>query len=284
MTDSFAKFSDATQRIYGREIEKFLSTFAEQYGVQPEDASLSLICDYLGGYIRINRSRSGYYQHVAALKTWCARLNKGPLQAPGLPPASQLPSDLRILSLAELDRLLEEPRGHACGVMMRLIVGTGIRLGEIVRIKAGDLEDDGRRLLLRADHPEGGRRINVPDSLRYPLLREAHGKTAECSLFSVRETNGRAVPVSGRCLQIRLSQAAGRTGLGRIRIQDLRDSFAVHALRSGADVHAIAFSMGYRSVSSMDRYMSLVPPGERTVPSPYNEVLSLESSPVIARD
>lgn len=284
MTDSFAKFSDATQRIYGREIEKFLSTFRDQYGVQAEDAPLSMIADYLSGYIRLHRSRSGYYQHVAALKTWCARMNKGTLQAPGLPAAAQVPSDLRILSLAELNRLLEEPRGHVCGVMMRLIVGTGIRLGEIVRILTGDLEEDGRRLVLRAAASEGGRRIGVPDSLRYPLLREAHGKTSECSLFSVRETNGRAVPVSGRCLQIRLSQAAARTGLGRIRVQDLRDSFAVHALRAGADVQAIAFSMGYRSVSSMDRYVSLVPPAERKVPCPYNDVLSMETRPVTARD
>lgn len=177
--------------------------------------------------------------------------------------------------------LVPAPAAHLRPQVMRLAIAllytTGMRRGEMARLRVGDYDPGERTLLVRESKFHKSRLLPLSqDGVReingYFEARRAHGRSlavAEPLLLSNRRKNGSSYSGGGLAQGIRaLIQALEiKTPAGALpRVQDFRHTFAVHALlrwyRSGVDVRTklafLAAYMGHVSIASTEYYLHFV--------------------------
>lgn len=158
-------------------------------------------------------------------------------------------------------------------VGIALLYTTGLRRGELVRLKLTDYDEPDRVFHVRQSKFEKSRLVPLsPDASmeldRYLTARRRIGAPTEDAPLLVNHHSGRFRGYTGAGfggLLRKVIRAAGiRTTRGRApRVHDLRFTFAVHALlrwyRAGADVQArlpaLATYLGHASVLSTEYYL-----------------------------
>jgi integrase/recombinase XerD len=158
----------------------------------------------------------------------------------------------RILSEAEVHRLLAlepDPRNR---VLLRFLYASGVRVSEAVGVRWGDMaiRDEGGQVTV---HGKGGKTRHI--LLPPPIWRE---------LIALRGDAGAAAPLfrSQRGGHLHPSQvlrivkaAAKRAGLsGAESPHWLRHAHASHALDRGAPIHLVQATLGHSSVATTGRY------------------------------
>lgn len=187
----------------------------------------------------------------------------------------------RILTHDEIGRLLGAADGftptpfspHRHLVMpevFRLLYGCGLRVGEVVKLRASDVDLD-RGVLTIRDGKFGKDRLVPPALPLVKRLRAYHaamGARHDQAVFFPSKHGDPYLPVSVYVLFRELLHRSGipHRGKGKgPRLHDLRHTFAVHALlrwyREGADLDAkvavLATYLGHRSVAGTQRYLHL---------------------------
>jgi len=141
-------------------------------------------------------------------------------------------------------------------VMLELLLGTGIRLSELVGLDVADVDLDGKRITIRA---KGGdietRFINA--NLRRRLrryLRERNQVLADTpALFlSNRETR-----ISKRQVQARFKQWLQWAGIDRegLSVHSTRHTFGTRIYRKSKDLLLVAKAMGHKNVETSRIYV-----------------------------
>ena len=158
-----------------------------------------------------------------------------------------------------------------------LLYTTGMRRGEMARLRVGDYDPVERTLLVRESKFHKSRLLPLSqDGVReindYFEARRAHGRSlavGEPLLLSNRRKSGSGYTGGGLAQGIRalLWAVEIKTPAGALpRVHDFRHTFAVHALlrwyRSGVDVRAklafLATYMGHVSIASTEYYLHFV--------------------------
>lgn len=180
----------------------------------------------------------------------------------------------------EIDRLLRAashlpPTGSMRPVtytaLLSLIVCTGLRVSEALKLELSDLTDDG--LLIRATKFQKNRLVPLHESARCGLQRYVAARsriaTTTATVFISQRGAGLPYPTVNatylslaRCVGLR-----GGPGLGGCRIQDLRHTFAVRSLeqcagdRKAVARHMAALStyLGHAHVSDTYWYLQATP-------------------------
>ncbi len=203
-----------------------------------------------------------------------------------VPPVSLAPQTTSryvpyVFSLEEIRRLIraaEQYRGLKLwpGVLRTLLIATyctGLRLGEAVRLRHSDLDQDRRVLHVLGSK---GRSRDVPFqadlervfarylSERADLLRSL-GRGSESALFVGRGGHGISLKATSYAICRLLRQLGLKSKTGRCgpRPYDLRHAFAVHRLtawyRDGVDLHArlpwLSAYMGHLNMLGTEVYL-----------------------------
>ena len=154
----------------------------------------------------------------------------------------------RFLTMAEL-AVLAEAVGRHDAPMVWLLGTTGVRVGEACALNVGDVSvETGRLHVVRAKNGTD-RWVPVPSSV---LALLDLGRPREAPLL----TNSRGGRVDKDNWRARVfSPAVDRSGLGPMRIHDLRHTAASLAIASGADVKAVQRMLGHkRATMTLDLY------------------------------
>jgi integrase len=185
-----------------------------------------------------------------------------------------------IFTADEIGRLLRaayhlKPTGSMRPVtytaLLSLIVCTGLRVSEALKLELSDLTEDG--LLIRATKFQKNRLVPLHESARRELQRYIAARcriaTATSSLFISQQGAGLPYPtVNATYLYLaRSAGLRGGPGLGGCRIQDLRHTFAVRSLeqcsgdRKAVARHMAALStyLGHAHVSDTYWYLQATP-------------------------
>ncbi|MEI6726891.1 MAG: tyrosine-type recombinase/integrase [Actinomycetes bacterium] len=169
----------------------------------------------------------------------------------------------------------DSPLHRQCSrLALALLYTSGLRRGELVRLRLGDYDAVEHVLLVRDSKFHKSRLIPLSKDAateigHYLEDRRRPGFPCEADApLLLHRNGGRPAPYSGngvRTLMRHLFQMAGvRTCVGRLpRVHDLRFTFAFHALlrwyRAGADVQArlpaLATYMGHASILSTEYYL-----------------------------
>jgi len=165
------------------------------------------------------------------------------------------------MSPAEAERLLAMAGNLKVHAMLALGYGCGLRSGEIVRLKAGDI--DSQEMIIRVVQSKGrkDRHVMLPPEV-LSLLREwwkARPTRYDADL-PVRERWLFPGPRLGKHLTTRqLSRLFHKTttaaGITKpVSVHSLRHSFATHLLEGGTDIRYIQALLGHEKLDTTARY------------------------------
>ena len=164
----------------------------------------------------------------------------------------------RFLTEAEFERLgrvLDEALENGGATpeavaAIRLLMLTGCRRGEILKLRWDDVDLDAPELRLR-DSKTGPRVVPLsPSAAR--LLAGLHRSAAGEWVIPGRKPGAHMVRLGNAWRRLRK-----RAGLHDVRLHDLRHSFASSALALGESLPMIARLLGHRQIASTARYAHL---------------------------
>jgi integrase len=158
-----------------------------------------------------------------------------------------VPSDrdavrIRVVTAAEETRYLAAAKRHpVLSSVARLMLGTGMRPGEVLALRAGDY--DGRRIVVRQGKTPAARRaIRLTGETEAVVEKLVDGCAKRDSLFPYSKLNGAH------------NRACERAGL-RFCLYDLRHTFATRMAGKGMPLTTLAAILGHSSLRCVMRYV-----------------------------
>jgi integrase len=190
-------------------------------------------------------------------------------------PPRPIELDVKVWTMDELRRFLETAATHRLAAAVTLLATTGMRRGEVLglRWRDVDLEDGwvsvtqtltevaGKPVVSVPKNAAARRRIDL-DQRTIAALR-THRVTADVDAVFVFESVGGG-PVNPRSFSPTFDRLVERAGVRRIRMHDVRHTYASLALRNGMYPLELSERLGHTTVSiTMDVYAHLIPRSDR---------------------
>lgn len=177
-----------------------------------------------------------------------------------LPRRKRLPRALSRGEVASLLSSANKPLSHArseteLGTAVRLIVATGLRVGELCKLCVDDISPDGGSLRV---HGKGSR-----DRIAY--IADAEFRTElRCLVTSRRRADGQTAPLfvnrlgsklKPQSIRAKLHRAAEAAGLSRrITPHMLRHTAATLLIETGVDIRIVQRLLGHSSIATTEIY------------------------------
>jgi integrase len=182
---------------------------------------------------------------------------------------NERPIDTNILTPAEIRTLIDATTDDRYRLMIQVAVFTGIRQGELLGLKWGDIDWNRRQIHVRRAWKEGAftepktrcsvRRVDLPESLVLDLKKwKLRCPKGELDLVF---PNGVGNPdTHANLLQRGFYPALRRAGLRKIRWHDLRHTFASLMLASGEDIVRVSRLLGHANPTvTLNVYSHMLP-------------------------
>ncbi len=263
-------YSPRTRKVYLGHLHRFLAWAGTGLDGLPDDTT-ELAQRYILELAERRRvSRSYHSQVVSALRFLFETVLQRPslaLQIPRPRKESRLPT---VLSTDEVARLLARPRNHKHRALLTLLYSSGLRVGEVVRLRAADLDTDRRMLRVRGGK---GRKD------RYTLLARRAVETVNV-YRDAYPTDHWLFPggrmdrhLTTRSVQRVVERAARSAGIPKkVTPHTLRHSFATHLLEGGTNLRIIQELLGHSSASTTQIYTHVARSTFEAVRSPLDNL------------
>ena len=183
-----------------------------------------------------------------------------------------------VLSKKEVKRILTMAPSLKARVMLSLAYGCGMRSGEVVRLKVGDI--DSAQEIIRIVQAKGSKDRNVmlPSDI-LGLLREwwKERPTGQDRQVPAPERllfpGYRGKHLSARQLSRLFLETAREAGITkRVTLHTLRHSFATHLLERGVDIRVIQALLGHSKLTTTARYARVATGMIAAVDSPLDDL------------
>lgn len=242
--------------------------FAKHFGRSPEQLDSTHVREYLLMVARRKQSWSTYNVIRSALH-FLYRVTLKKDWAPGEIVCAKTPKRLPvILSREEVRRLLAGIRRIKTRTMLTTLYATGLRVGELVQLKASDI--DSQRMTIRVRLGKGQKDRYVMLSPKLLALLRQYWKQHRPGDFLFPGTQP-GKPLERRAVQFHCQQAARRVGLTKtVSPHTLRHAFATHLLEDGVDLRTIQVLLGHRSIRTTAMYTYVSPEKVRATTSPLD--------------
>ena len=184
-----------------------------------------------------------------------------------------------VMSQDEIKRLLAMAANIKVRVMLSLAYGCGLRAGEVVRLRVGDI--DSAQNIIRIVQAKGRKDRNVmlpadilgllrPWWRERPTRHDADAPSAERWLFPGYKP-GR--PLTTRQFARLFHETVGAAGIKKpVTLHSLRHSFATHLLERGVDIRVIQALLGHHKLETTARYTRVATGMIAAVDSPLDDL------------
>ena len=176
----------------------------------------------------------------------------------GLKKEKKLPRYFEYNELEELFKVpdLRTALGQRDRLILEMLYATGLRVGELVSVKVGDI-DLGSRVILVVGKGNKERRVTYGDYCHDALklyLSDGYLKlNKNVSDYLFLNNNGEVITERG--IRYVLDQVIKKTSLNKsISPHVLRHSFATHLLNEGCDLLTVQKLLGHESISATQIY------------------------------
>ena len=156
-------------------------------------------------------------------------------------------AEIRLLHRALDECVAERPSRQANADIIRLLLLTGCRMNEVVRLQCREVKPDALEL---SDSKTGPRRVFLNAQARVILDRQRRVGSPyvfPSPLDSSRPRSGKNFPF--------WYLVRKRAGIEDVRLHDLRHTFASHAVMQGVPLPTVARLLGHRQVRMTLRYV-----------------------------
>lgn len=197
------------------------------------------------------------------------------------PPGDSDKPEMRVWSAAELRRFLGHVADDRLRVMWLTFASTGMRRGEVLGLRWGDVDLEAGRLAIRQTllairhvlsysepKTKRGRRLVSLDPVTWSALRDHRKAQIEERLRAGSAwvdsglvfTNEIGEPIHPDRVTKLFGRLASQAGLPRIRLHDLRHGWATLAFEAGEHPKAVSEQLGHSTVSlTLDTYTHAIP-------------------------
>jgi integrase/recombinase XerD len=183
-------------------------------------------------------------------------------------------------SADEVEQLLTAAKSLRVRVMLSLAYGCGLRAGEVIRLRARDI--DSAKNIVRVVQSKGrkDRHVMLPPCvlalsrqwwLERPTNQDAGMAPRDRWLFPGRV---RSRPITTRQLNRLFHEAARAAGIRkRVTLHTLRHSFATHLLEHGTDIRLIQALLGHHRLETTAHYTRVATGIIAAVASPIDKLV-----------
>ncbi len=179
---------------------------------------------------------------------------------------SKLPA---VLSVEEVERLLKSFSNIKHKAIFTLCYSSGMRLGEILKIKISDIDSD--RMQIRIQQGKGSKdRFSILAPKVLHLLRD-YVKEYRPKEYLFEGKNGGAY--SSSSIQSLMRRHKQKAGIRKsATVHTLRHSFATHLLDNGTDIRFIQELLGHKHISTTQIYTHVSTRSLKDVKSPIENL------------
>ncbi len=271
--------SENTRLSYGRDLNQMVN-YLESMGItEAGKVTKTVLNSYVMNMEKEGKASTTISRTLASVKAFFnyefkqGKIKRDPAETIRAPKIEKkIPT---ILTVEEIDRLLEQPSGTSAKeirdhAMLRLLYATGIRVSELIHLEVDDVNLTIGYITCRDGHNDRtvpfGRKVKEElsrylDSARGELLK---GKSSE---YLFTNCNGGAMSRQGfwKIIKFYGDKAGIKTD---ITPHTLRHSFAAHLIAKGADIRVVQTMMGHSDLATTQMYaayagMSGGHPGEK---------------------
>lgn len=172
-----------------------------------------------------------------------------------------------VLSKEEINRMIALTVNPKHNCIISLLYGTGVRVGELVRIKMCDIDLDRKMLRVFQGKGKKDRFVILPEKLLSILQKQTELKRKDDFLF----TNGRGGRMNEATIQKIVSQATWRAEVRKnVSPHTLRHSFATHLLENGTDIRYIQELLGHAKLQTTQIYTHVANSNLQSIKSPLD--------------
>lgn len=147
-----------------------------------------------------------------------------------------------VLSVEEVLTILRVTKNLKHRVIIAMLYGSGLRIGELIHLKLSDFDFSRKQLYIRNAKGRKDRYTTIAESL-FPLLKNYHNTYNPKVYFIENPKGGKYSPESIRAFVRKSVKLAGITKT--VTPHTLRHSYATHLLEQGTDIRYIQELLGH---------------------------------------
>ncbi|MCG7853915.1 MAG: tyrosine-type recombinase/integrase [Methanosarcinaceae archaeon] len=254
-----------------------MTDFTRYIGRSPDELGKEEIMRYLLHLTEEKKVSSTYRnQAISSIKFFYGRVLKKKLVIDELPRPKKdfrLPA---VLSAEEVTRLFAAVRNRKHLAILMLIYSSGMRVGEVVKLKPEDIDTDRRLIRVRGGKGQKDR-YTVLSEVALDVIRGYYRAwRPEKYLFA---GNSKGSHLTSRSVQNVVSEARKRAGISKqFSTHALRHSFATHLLESGTDLRYIQELLGHKSARTTQIYTHVTRRDIARIVSPLDRMMEGEAA------
>ncbi|MBE6151905.1 MAG: tyrosine recombinase XerC [Firmicutes bacterium] len=258
-------YSKYTILNYERDINDFISFLNKELVDNLNDVDYKLLRFYLNEMFNKKYSSKTVSRNLSSLRTFFKYLTKehfiktNPMVLISNPKEEKkLPT---YLNYRELDKILEVPDqtsviGLRDACILEILYSTGIRVGELVNIKLGDIDFIQKRIKILG---KGNKERYVLFGKRgYEVLNKYLDKARPNLMKEKTEylfLNKRGTGVSVRTVEMIIDEIVRKSSIKfNVSPHTLRHTFATHMLDNGADLNSVSELLGHSNLNTTAIY------------------------------
>lgn len=158
------------------------------------------------------------------------------------------------------DASMSDPRLYS---VVEVLLQTGIRVGELVRLKKDDLFQEGGKWFFRiTKYQSQPERIVPVNEKAYNALQTWLKVRPNVGTDYIYVTRN-AKPIIVRNLRTSLLRVFKKAGVTKGTVNDFRNTFIAYYLAKGVSRENVAQLVGHRNLTTTDRYKDLLPKEEK---------------------
>ncbi|HOP05359.1 MAG TPA: tyrosine-type recombinase/integrase, partial [Tenuifilaceae bacterium] len=262
------RYSTRTVKIYTEMVKVFATLMSAS------DLS-SLNNDDIVNFIHTHIIGTGYsstYQNqmVSALKIFYREVCDAPIEVEAIERPRREHKLPNVLSKDEVKRILDAHANVKHRTMLSLIYACGLRRGELLRLRFGDIDRNRNLLIVRQSKGKKDRVVPISDRIMAMLEDYVRAYKPKFYLF---EGQKEGMPYDEQSLQSVLKQAVAKCRIRKpVTLHWLRHSYATHLLEAGTDLRYIQELLGHRSSKTTEIYTHVSTSSLKMIKSPFDDL------------
>ncbi|WP_068535834.1 tyrosine-type recombinase/integrase [Paenibacillus glacialis] len=260
-------FSPKTKKAYEGHIRRFCQSHAEVI----LELNESHVHTYVLGLFDQKCSYSYINQALSALKFFLGKVCNRPELVRQLPRPKKEKKLPTVLSVNEVLRIFAELHNIKHKTIVMLTYSSGLRIGEVVRLKLQDLDNE--RFLVHVRQGKGRKdRVTLLSRSAYEMV--CIYVKRERPLDWLFPGADRDRHITERTIQRVFESARDAAGIRKpATVHTLRHSFATHLLEGGTDLRYIQELLGHESIKTTQIYTHVSVKDARKVISPLDQIV-----------
>lgn len=260
------RYSDSTVKTYGNALKQFLM----QVGKPPAEVTNDDLVAFNNYLADKKYSFSLQNQVISALKTYFRKIHNRKLEVEKIERPRREHKLPNVLSKEEVAALLSASVNQKHRTMLSLIYACGLRRGELLNLKAGDI--DSKRGMLTIRNAKGRKDRLVPISQKVIEMLRTYYKAYRPKVW-LFEGQKPGEQYSATSLQEVFRAAVKKAVIRKpATMHWLRHSYATHLLESGTDIRFIQELLGHKSSKTTEIYTHVSEKSLKKIKSPFDDL------------